>query len=105
MNQVFTAIVEKSLTCFYTHCCNQKDFYGVPKLKQWIDSPKFKQILIERFPEVTVDELSELVESMAQASCVMIVHNWMEVAEIHMLYVAKSLERPFWNGQKDLVET
>ncbi len=63
--------------------------------KKWIDSPKFKQILIERNPEVTVDEISELVESMAQALCVTIVRNWMEVAEIHMLYVAKSPERPF----------
>jgi hypothetical protein len=39
MNQLFTAIAEESLTCFYTQSCNQKDFYGVHKLKQWIDSP------------------------------------------------------------------
>jgi hypothetical protein len=44
---------------------------------------------------VTIDEILELVESMAQASCVTIVCNWMEVAEIHMVYVAKSPERPF----------
>jgi hypothetical protein len=67
----------------------------VRESKRWIDSPKFKQILIERNPEVTVDKISELVESIAQASCVTIVRYWMEVAEIHMLYVAKSPERPF----------
>ncbi len=44
---------------------------------------------------MTIDKILELVESMAQALCVMIVRNWMEVAEIHMLYVAKSPERPF----------
>jgi hypothetical protein len=95
MNQLRAAIAEESLTYFYTQSCNQKDFYGVRELKRWIDSPKFKQILIERNPEVTVDEISELVESMAQAACVTIVSNWLEVAEICMLYVAKSSERPF----------
>ncbi len=49
---------------------------------------------------MTVDEISELLESMAQALCDMIVRNWMEVAEIHMLYVAKSLERPFGKVKK-----
>jgi hypothetical protein len=56
--------------------------------------------LIERNPEVTVDEILELVELMAQASCVMIVCNWMEVVEIHMLYVGKSPERPFGKVKK-----
>jgi hypothetical protein len=95
VNQLSAAFAEESLTYFHTQSCNQKDFYRVCELKQWIDSAKFMQILIERNPEVTVDEISELVESIAQASCVTIVHNWMEVAEIHMLYVAKSPERLF----------
>jgi hypothetical protein len=56
--------------------------------------------LIERNPEVTVDKISELVELMAKASCVTIVCNWMEVAEIHILYVAKSLEKPFGKVKK-----
>jgi hypothetical protein len=100
VNQLSTANAEESSTYFYTQSCNQKDFYGVCELKRWINSPKFKLILIERNPEVTVDEIPELVESMAQASCVTIVHNWMEVAEIHMLYVAKSPERPFGKVKK-----
>jgi hypothetical protein len=100
VNQLSAAIAEESSTYFYINSCNQKEFYGVRKLKQWIDSPEFKQILIERNPEVTVDEISELVESMTQASCVTIVCNWMEVVEIHMLYVAKSPERPFGKVKK-----
>jgi hypothetical protein len=100
VNQLSAAIVEESSTYFYTQSCNQEEFYGVHELKLWIDSPEFKQILIERNPEVTVDEISELVESMTQALCVTIVCNWMEVAEIHMLYVAKSPERPFGKVKK-----
>ena len=100
VNQLSAAIAEESSTYFYTQSCNQKDFYGVRKLKRWIDSPEFKQILIKENSEVIVDEISELVESMAQASCVTIVRNWMEVAEIHMLYVAKSPERPFGKVKK-----
>ncbi len=100
INQLSAAIAKDSLKYFYTQSCNQKDFYRVHELKRWIDSPKFKQILIERNPEVTVDEISKLVESMAQALCVTIVRNWMEVAEIHMLYVAKCLERPFGKVKK-----
>jgi hypothetical protein len=48
MNQLSAAIAEESLTYFYTQSCNQKEFFRVHKLKQWIDSPKYKQILIER---------------------------------------------------------
>jgi hypothetical protein len=39
INQLSAAIVEESLTYFYSQSCNQKEFYGVSKLKLWIDSP------------------------------------------------------------------
>jgi hypothetical protein len=43
--------------------------------------------LIQKNPELTVYQILEL---MAQALSDTIVCNWMEVAEIHILYVAKS---------------
>ncbi len=64
INQLSTAIAKDSLKYFFTQSCNQKEFYGVHKLKHWIDSPKFKETLIQKNLELMVDIL-ELVESMA----------------------------------------
>ena len=94
VNKLSAAIAEEPATYFYTQSCNQKEFYGVRELKRWIDSTELRDELFIAYPHLSKDEHLELLDSMVQASCVPIVRNWMEVSEIHMLYMSKSPERP-----------
>lgn len=94
VNKLSAAVAEETPTYFYTQSCNQKEFYGICELKRWIDSPELKERLLLTHPRLSKDQQLELLDAVTQASCVPVVRNWMEIAEIHMLYVSKSPERP-----------
>jgi predicted GIY-YIG superfamily endonuclease len=100
VNKLGAAIAVKKADLFYTQSVNQKEFYGLKQLKQWLDSNEFKERLLDTKPNATNDELVEMIDAATQAACVHFVRNWMEVAEIHMHYIAKSPEFPLGKVEK-----
>jgi hypothetical protein len=82
INQLSAAIAEGSSKYFYTQSCTEKQFYGVCKLKNWINSPEF------------INKILELVELMAQACVVQLYASGWKLQRF-ICSIAKNPERPF----------
>ncbi len=96
VNQLAAAIAEKQATYFYMHTCNQKNHFGVRKIKAWLDDPGTLDV-ISKGSELTLQEREDLHNSLIKGSCVVMLRNWMETCEIWMNYIWKSPEKPLGN--------
>ncbi len=96
VNWLAAAIAEKQATYFYTHTCNQKNHFGVRKIKAWLDDPGTLDVICNGM-ELTLQEREDIHNSLIKGSCVVMLRNWMETCEIWMNYIWKSPEKPLGN--------
>ena len=69
-------------TYFVTGTCNQREQFGVRKVKEWIDSDG----PLENFPhfdDLDASEEAEVRKAIQQAAGTLIFRNWMEVTKDH----------------------
>ena len=80
-------------TYFVTGTCNQREQFGVRKVKQWIDSDG----PLENYPhfdKLDYSEKEEVKKAIQQAAGTLIFRNWMEVRKIIYQYIAHSPDKP-----------
>ena len=92
VNRLAAAVKDEPATYFFTQTCNQREFFGVREIKRWLDSDELRNLLKEEASDSM--DVDDLLKAVKQSACVVLNRNWMEVAEIYMLYIAKSPEHP-----------
>jgi hypothetical protein len=97
VNKLASAVRDKQATYFYTHTANQKDHFGLRRIKEWIDRDDFLDLYSVQGKEGVHDKLglrAELREAGRRGAAVALLRNWMETAEIWMGYILESSEHP-----------
>ena len=100
VNKLAAACGEEQATYFYTHTANQKEHFGLSRIKAWIDSDEFlTDDLLFVDDEIDCVEVRERMraeykKALADEAAVVLLWNWMETAEIWMTYLFKSHEMP-----------
>ena len=107
VNKLSAAFADSDAQYFATFSVNQLDHFGISEIKKWIDSPELKIKVGSLFGKVSElsplekDPLpeyskaySEFMGSINRMGSIVLLRNWMEVSEIWMTYLLKSLEKP-----------
>jgi hypothetical protein len=97
VNKLASAVRDKQATYFYTHMANQKDHFGLRRIKEWINRDDFLYLYTVLGKDSVHDKLglqAELREAGRRGAAVALLRNWMETAEIWMGYILESDECP-----------
>ena len=98
VNKLGAAFADSDAHYFATFSVNQLGHFGVSPIKQWIDSQELQDILLSKLPHGrNGTSIAELKGSIARATAVVLLRNWMETAEIWMDYITRSPEKPLGN--------
>jgi len=102
VHRLAAAVAQEQARYFYTHTCNQRDHFGVCRIKEWIDSEEYIVALCESHGQNSWDETArcELRKAGIMSAAVVLLRNWMETAEIFMKYIANSPEEPLGRVRK-----
>ena len=77
-------------THFITLTCNQKQHFGIRKIKNWIDSEKWIQH-IPCFDDLSYEHQNEIRKAIHQSASNRILRNWMEVRKALIEYIHTSI--------------
>jgi hypothetical protein len=99
VNRLCAAIAKETPQYFYTHTTNQREHFGLAKLKQWLDSDE----IVDQFcigSKATMMTQDDIRQSILSGSAVFMLRQWMEISMIYMQYIAHSDERPLGKVKK-----
>jgi hypothetical protein len=99
VNRLCAAIAKETPQYFYTHTANQREHFGLAKLKQWLDSDE----IVDQFcigSKATMMTQDDIRQSILSGSAVFMLRQWMEISMIYMQYIAHSDERPLGKVKK-----
>ena len=82
------------MSFFLTFTCNQAENFGVAPVKNWVDSSNWHENY-PGFDKLKDYEKEEVINGMQQASCVVVLRNWMETRKLFIDYLATSDSSPY----------
>ena len=95
VNKLAAAVAEEQCTYFLTLTANQKDHFGLGKLKEWMEG---NEVMKEFIPSIDnaegLQNEEEIRAALRQGSAVLMMRQWAKTASIFMNYLAKSNEEP-----------
>lgn len=79
---------------FLTFTCNQKQHFGVSKIKNWLDEEEWKKNY-NNFESLTWWQKKEIEEAILQSSSSLFLRNWQETCLLFLKYLTTSTSSPF----------
>jgi len=98
VNRLSRAIAEKIPHYFYTHTANQREHFGLSRVKQWLDS----EAIVDQFysQHALIKTKDDIRKSILFGSAVCMLRQWMEVSMIYMRYITYLDEYPLGKVEK-----
>ena len=79
---------------FLTFTCNQKEHFGMSKIKRWLDDSLWEKNF-PSYESFTTEEMSEIRKALHQSASGLILHIWMEVRKMFLIFVCESEDSPY----------